>query len=154
MTCTLPEGEGSKTANPKRKWRLLRLTSRTSSAFRQISVCRGGERVTKLGLSDDEPQRLVFIGATGSGKSSLCTALTTSEKAKQNSQFKLGDGADSETTKSKVQELHWLGVPEKPTFKCIDTPGLNDSDGRDEEHIRNIVAKVRSPPLCRSPRLR
>ena len=106
----------------------------------QMRIC-GGKPATKVGLKDDEPKRIVFIGCTGTGKSSLCTALTGQDK--KNTTFKMGKGAKSETTASLAEELHWLGDTELPRFRCIDTPGLNDSEGQDEHHISDIIAKMK-----------
>eukprot|EP01051_Picozoa_sp_SAG22_P001517 SAG22_NODE_61_length_23387_cov_34.380582_5_plen_219_part_00 len=39
-------------------------------------ACGLQRSASKVGLAVDEPPRLVFIGCTGCGKSSLCTALT------------------------------------------------------------------------------
>ncbi|MDA8539181.1 50S ribosome-binding GTPase [bacterium] len=106
-----------------------------------VAACPLDTLSTKVGLKDDEPKRVVFVGCTGTGKSSLCTALTGQER--KTTTFKMGKGGKSETACSSVEELHWLGDPELPTFKCIDTPGLNDSEGKDEEHIADIITKMK-----------
>ena len=100
----------------------------------------------KIGLMADEPPRIVFIGCTGSGKSSLCTAITGQDKSKEAraaSTFKIGKGAKSETTTCKVEEHKWLGDEKESPFMCIDTPGLNDSEGDDEHHINEIIASMK-----------
>lgn len=51
-------------------------------------------------LAVDEPPRLVFIGCTGGGKSSLCSALTG--QTRQTSSFAIGTGSKSETTECEV----------------------------------------------------
>jgi len=109
----------------------------------RIQACcsNGPVPLTKAGLLPDEPPRLVFVGCTGSGKSSLCTALTGQEKGK--STFKLGKGAQSETYECKSEEHWWFGDEEEGKFLCVDTPGLNDSEGRDEEHISGIIEKMK-----------
>eukprot|EP00961_Rhodomonas_salina_P118389 1593638-Rhodomonas_salina.1 len=89
----------------------------------------------------DEPQRLVFIGCTGSGKSSLCTALTGQDTA--GSTFKVGKGAKSETNECTVEKHRWLGNEKEGFFLCIDTPGLNDSEGDDEKHIMGIIETMK-----------
>jgi len=65
-----------------------------------------------LPLLQGEAPRVVFIGSTGSGKSSLCTALTGQDKsneARAGSSFKVGKGAKSETTECAIEEHKWLG---------------------------------------------
>ena len=100
----------------------------------------------KVGLMRDEPPRVVFVGCTGSGKSSLCTALTGQDgtaEAREASAFKIGKGAKSETTECAVAEYHWLGEESEGVFVCIDTPGLNDSEGGDEHHINDIIGTMK-----------
>eukprot|EP01052_Picozoa_sp_SAG31_P007918 SAG31_NODE_388_length_16371_cov_5.228982_5_plen_251_part_00 len=92
---------------------------------------------SKAGLDVDELPRLVFIGCTGCGKSSLCSALTG--QLRSSSPFKVGNGAKSETSECSVQDFHWFGDDEQDKVKLIDTPGLNDSEGGDEHHIKQII---------------
>jgi hypothetical protein len=100
----------------------------------------------KVGLLQDEPPRVVFVGCTGSGKSSLCTALTGQDRtpeARVASSFKIGKGAKSETTACAAADHYWLGEASEGLFKCIDTPGLNDSEGSDEHHINDIIVTMK-----------
>jgi adenylate kinase family enzyme len=88
-------------------------------------------------LEDDEPKRIVFVGCTGSGKSSLCTALTG--QSPENTTFEIGDSASSQTINCS-QSLHrWFGEDGQDEFLCIDTPGLDDELNRDDEHINSII---------------
>jgi predicted GTPase len=87
-----------------------------------------------------EPKRIVFVGATGSGKSSLCTALTGQDKA--GTSFKIGNKASSETSEVKMERYHWFGEDREEEFLCIDTPGLDDELGRDNEYINNIIQEM------------
>lgn len=101
----------------------------------------------KVGLLQDEPPRLVFVGCTGCGKSSLCTAITGQDATKQArdcSTFKIGNGAKSETQECSLGEHQWLGT-QSPADRAIiiDTPGLNDSEGKDEQHIVTIIEAMR-----------
>lgn len=98
---------------------------------------------SKIGLLQHELPRFVFVGCSGSGKSSLCTAISSqdlSKGARESSSFKIGDGTKSETQICTIGEHQWLGTkaPEDRAI-IIDTPGLNDSEGRDEQHIVAII---------------
>ena len=44
---------------------------------------------------------------------------------------------------AKVEEHRWLGDENESLFMCIDTPGLNDSEGDDEHHINEIIASMK-----------
>lgn len=107
----------------------------------RLRGCGKQRSASKVGLAVDELPRLVFIGCTGCGKSSLCTALTGQLRNK--SSFPVGSGAKSETTACEVAELHWFGDEQQEKFMLIDTPGLNDSEGGDELHIKNIVDEMK-----------
>jgi len=89
-----------------------------------------------------DPKRIVFVGGTGAGKSALCTVLTGQDK--NQTSFKIGKGASSETTTCTSGQFNWFGNPADETFVCIDTPGLDDELGRDDEHINNIIEFLRS----------
>ena len=85
---------------------------------------------------------MVFIGCTGSGKSSLCTALTGQDL--QASSFAVGSGLASVTQGCTASEYRWLGEPRQSLFRCIDTPGLDDSEGDDSLHINKIITAMRN----------
>eukprot|EP01051_Picozoa_sp_SAG22_P001518 SAG22_NODE_61_length_23387_cov_34.380582_6_plen_260_part_00 len=65
----------------------------------------------------------------------LCRPLTDLPS----SSFRVGTGAKSETKECTVAEYHWFGDEQQAKFMLIDTPGLNDSEGGDELHIKKIV---------------
>ncbi|GMH94107.1 hypothetical protein TL16_g12809 [Triparma laevis f. inornata] len=104
-------------------------------------VCKGKPE-EKITLDPNEPPRLVFVGLTGSGKSSLCTALT-GQDLRGETKFKIGKGAKSETVTCNKLSLPWLGDTGNGKFVCIDTPGLNDSEGRDDMLINDIVGSMK-----------
>ena len=76
-----------------------------------------------------------------SGKSALCTVLTGQEK--NHASFIIEKGASSETVTCSSGQFHWFGHPADETFVCIDTPGLDDELGRDDEHINHIIDFLR-----------
>mmetsp|Transcript_15281 Transcript_15281/g.23011 ORF Transcript_15281/g.23011 Transcript_15281/m.23011 type:complete len:1048 (-) Transcript_15281:291-3434(-) len=84
-----------------------------------------------------EPKRVVFVGPTGAGKSSLCTVLTGQKK--NNSTFAVSSKSSSQTTECNGLKFRWFGDDDEEEFFCVDTPGLDDELGRDEKHINDII---------------
>lgn len=76
---------------------------------------------------DKDFKTIVLLGKTGHGKSALGNFLL-SEKI-----FNISSNPESETIESKI------GINEKKEICVIDTPGLNDSKGRDQKHYENII---------------
>ena len=85
------------------------------------------ERLSKLLQTQAKKVNIIFVGATGSGKSSTVNALFNMEVAK------VGVGADPETAEITKYELGNLTI--------WDTPGLGDGE-RDEGYNRMIVRKL------------
>lgn len=56
---------------------------------------------------------------------------------------KKSKGAKSETVTCNKLSLPWLGDTGNGKFVCIDTPGLNDSEGRDDMLINDIVGSMK-----------
>ena len=75
----------------------------------------------------------VVIGSTGTGKSSLCNFILNKNI------FKISDDPNSETK----EILGSYGVGDSENIYAIDTPGLNDSLGKDQIIINNIVNFLR-----------
>eukprot|EP00164_Ancoracysta_twista_P029360 GFYU01059203.1.p1 GENE.GFYU01059203.1~~GFYU01059203.1.p1 ORF type:complete len:138 (+),score=20.19 GFYU01059203.1:58-471(+) len=67
---------------------------------------------------------VLFVGRTGVGKSTLCNRLTGTNQATTN------DSVDSCT--QTIVECTGNGII------CIDTPGLEDTERRDEHHLKTI----------------
>jgi predicted GTPase len=81
--------------------------------------------------------RLVMIGASGTGKSATSNSLCGS------SLFPVSAKPTSVTFETTVHPVKWFGQKDEPEFIAIDTPGLGDSEGRDTQHIANMVAKLK-----------
>ena len=85
------------------------------------------ERLSKLLQTQAKKVNIIFVGATGSGKSSTVNALFNMEVAK------VGIGVDPETAEITKYELGNLTI--------WDTPGLGDG-GMDKSYNRMIVKKL------------
>ncbi|EAL47864.1 AIG1 family protein [Entamoeba histolytica] len=90
-----------------------------------------------MSVQKQRPTKLLLIGETGNGKSSLGNFILKSNV------FKFSGSPDSETNKP----LKCFGEGDRSDVVVIDTPGLNDTNKFDEEHIQNIVDCVRAEGL-------
>ena len=77
--------------------------------------------------NNDDVSSIIVLGETGTGKSSFCNNLCLQPKCQ------VGEGLNSET--EKVQGIKCEGIYDD--IFIIDTPGLNDSNGQ-EQDILNI----------------
>ena len=82
----------------------------------------------------EKVMRIVLIGSTGDGKSSLGNSLLNLQNPNS---FRESDDPDSCTDRTEALTGAWRGDGSLCTI--IDTPGMNDSQGRDFEHLEKIL---------------
>eukprot|EP00092_Neocalanus_flemingeri_P014148 GFUD01015262.1.p1 GENE.GFUD01015262.1~~GFUD01015262.1.p1 ORF type:complete len:415 (-),score=114.28 GFUD01015262.1:300-1544(-) len=92
--------------------------------------------------------RVVILGATGVGKSSLANVLVGRDKNYggrnfRNGCFKVSTGLDSITKQTCADQGYWLGDLTKRRFTVIDTPGFGDQLIEEEKTIENLVTTLR-----------
>ena len=86
-------------------------------------------------LSSDLPKpRLVILGQTGTGKSTLSNILLGQAFDCKNCTFPVCDGMNSCTKATKYATGKWLGKG-GADFTVVDTPGFGDSDNNDNNLI-------------------
>ena len=83
-------------------------------------------------------KRIVLLGSTGDRKSSLANALLG---LKSNEVFKESSMTESCTVTTTEQNGAWLGTGSLCTI--IDTPGMNDSQGRDLDQVDHILETLK-----------
>ena len=105
-----------------------------------------------LPLYNNEDQypspRIVILGATGVGKSSLANVLVGRDKnyngrSFNNGCFKVSTGLDSITKRTCADQGYWLGNTTGQRFTVIDTPGFGDKLVEEEKTIENLVTTLR-----------
>jgi len=86
-------------------------------------------------------KRIVVIGETGSGKSSLCNVLAG--RPANGDFFPVGHGCSSKTWETTVRQAKWNG--DAIDIEIIDTPGLDDAKGaeEDEKNITDMIKKLK-----------
>ena len=85
-------------------------------------------------LGQDLPKpRMVILGQTGTGKSTLANVLLGQEFDCKNCTFPVCDGMNSCTKETKYATGKWLG--REAEFTVVDTPGFGDSDNNDNDLI-------------------
>jgi hypothetical protein len=88
--------------------------------------------------SNDDISSIIVLGETGTGKSSFCNNLCIEPKCV------VGEGLNSET--ERVQGIRCEGIYDD--IFIIDTPGLNDSNGseQDAQNINTMNEYIRKNP--------
>jgi len=81
--------------------------------------------------------RVVIVGATGAGKSSLANALLGCDPRSGDCMFGVCSGLDSCTKDTTLGTGPWRG--ELENFTVVDTPGFGDSSGDDNKLIQEMM---------------
>ena len=93
--------------------------------------------------SNDLPTpRIVILGQTGVGKSTLANVLLGQPFDCQNCTFPVCDKMDSCTKHTKYATGSWLG--QGMNFTVVDTPGFGDSDRDDDALIDEMMTTLKS----------
>merc|ERR1711915_699062 len=95
-----------------------------------------GALATSLGDELPTP-RIVIVGQTGAGKSTLANVLLGNEVDCSNCTFPVCDGHDSCTKETKYAVGQWKG--DGADFTIVDTPGFGDSDNDDNILIDEMM---------------
>ena len=76
---------------------------------------------------------IIVLGETGNGKSQFCNAVLKKQA------FTVSDDTKSETKETKGS----FGNDDAEKIFLIDTPGLQDSEGTDKEHLKQLISFVK-----------
>lgn len=125
--------------------RLLQLASETARATYESESSRTGLNQIYATIEDfyrcpPARRRLVVIGCTGAGKSTLLNVLGGCKYVQDPGDyhwawdapplFEARAGCSAVTKQTTYANLHWLGDEARPLV-AVDTPGHDDTDGRD-----------------------
>ena len=100
-------------------------------------------------MTDYPSPRIVILGATGAGKSSLANVLLGRDKTYEggkfeNGCFRVSTGLDSITKDTCADQGYWMGDTSNQELTVVDTPGFGDRLVEEEEKtIENLVTMLR-----------
>ena len=94
-----------------------------------LLVSAAGVHLLKPVLPDP---RVVIVGPTGSGKSSLANALLGCDPRTPSCMFEVCDDLNSCTKTTTYGTGPWLGTGQN--FTVVDTPGFGDTGGVEADH--------------------
>jgi len=111
----------------------------------------GGQKIDPVYANEDlyPSPRIVILGATGVGKSSLANVLLGRPRNYQGGEFQAGcfkvqAGLESVTKRTCADRGYWLGdYALGESFTVIDTPGFGDNLNQTEKTIDNLVETLR-----------
>ena len=98
-------------------------------------------------MAEQKSKKIVVIGATGTGKSTLCNVIS-GKKHNDNEVFPVSPNMESCTNVTKQSSELWQGTGFN--VNVIDTPGLCDSHGDNAKNIfqmASILSKEKSVDL-------
>lgn len=93
--------------------------------------------------------RLVVLGSTGVGKSSLANVLVGRPHNYNGGKyrsgcFKVQSVAEAVTKATCADKNHWLGNNSAPRFTVIDTPGFGEAIREESIHVQNMVNRFKN----------
>jgi len=113
-----------------------------------LNLSRGAVTYSSLDNEGRYPSpRIVILGATGAGKSSLANVLLGRDKNYdgqdfRNGCFRVSSGLDSITKETCADQGYWVGDTSQ-RVTIIDTPGFGDKLVEEEKTIENLVTTLR-----------
>jgi len=92
------------------------------------------------------PRKIVVLGASGTGKSSLANSFLGWRRPQRSLPFPVGHGVVAGTTSSAYASGPWLGLQDSPGVTLVDSPGFNSSIS-DMEELVWLLADLRQVDL-------